>query len=133
MKTLFALICGLLFGMGLALSGMADPAVVKGFLDLGGFARGDWNPALAFVMAGAVPSAFLLFRLASDKVPPASKQINRSLVLGSALFGLGWGLVGMCPGPALEGWVADPFALIFILPMLAGLAAAPAAAKFLSR
>ena len=125
MKTLLALLSGLLFGLGLAVSGMADPKVVQGFLDVGGIWRGDWNPALAFVMIGAVPTTFLLYRMAGDNVPPPSSEISRKLVLGSALFGLGWGLVGICPGPALENWLADPFALIFLLPMLVGMALAP--------
>ncbi|HVI50459.1 MAG TPA: DUF6691 family protein [Candidatus Sulfotelmatobacter sp.] len=129
MKTVIALASGLLFGIGLAMSGMADPAVVQGFLDIGGLWRGDWNPALAAVMAGAVPTALLCFRLAGSKVPPPSREITKSLIIGSTLFGLGWGLVGMCPGPALQSWLADPFAWVFILPMLAGLALAPAAAS----
>lgn len=124
MKTLYALLSGLLFGAGLAISGMADPAVVKGFLDLGGFWRGDWNPALMLVMAGAVPVTWLLYRLAGTKVPPPSKLLDNRLLLGAALFGLGWGLVGICPGPALEAWVADPWALIFIPAMLGGMALA---------
>ena len=121
MKTSLALLSGLLFGLGLAVSGMADPKVVQGFLDLGGLWRGDWNPALAFVMIGAIPTTFLLYRKAGDKVPPPSREITRPLVLGSALFGLGWGLVGICPGPALENWLADPFALAFLPPMLIGM------------
>lgn len=129
MKTLLALLSGLLFGVGLAISGMADPKVVQGFLDVSGIWRGDWNPALAMVMIGAIPTTFLLYRKAGDKVPPPSGEITRPLMLGSALFGLGWGLVGICPGPALENWLADPFALVFLLPMLIGMALAPLVAK----
>jgi uncharacterized membrane protein YedE/YeeE len=120
---------GLLFGLGLAVSGMADPKVVLGFLDVGGIWRGDWNPALAFAMIGAVSTTFLLYRKAGDKVPPPSREITRPLVLGSALFGLGWGLVGICPGPALQNWLADPFALVFLVPMLLGMFLAPMVAK----
>jgi hypothetical protein len=120
-KTLLALLSGLLFGLGLAVSGMADPKVVQDFLDIGRIWRGDWNPALALVMIGAVPTTALLYGKAKDKVPPPSREITRRLVLGSALFGLGWGLVGICPGPALENWLADPFALVFLLPMLVGM------------
>jgi uncharacterized membrane protein YedE/YeeE len=124
MKTSLALLSGLLFGLGLAVSGMADPKVVQGFLDVGGIWRGDWNPALAMVMIGAIPTTALLYRMAGDMLPPPSREITRRLVLGSALFGLGWGLVGICPGPALENWLADPIALTFLLPMLAGMALA---------
>lgn len=125
MKTLGALASGLLFGLGLAVSGMVDPAVVLGFLDLGGLADGTWNPALAGVMGGAIPVSFILYRLAGSKVPPPSKTIDRRLILGAAIFGLGWGAAGLCPGPALEAWVADPRALLFVVPMLAGMALAP--------
>jgi uncharacterized membrane protein YedE/YeeE len=125
MKTLGALASGLLFGLGLAVSGMVDPAVVLGFLDVGRLADGSWNPALAGVMGGAIPLAFVLYRMAGTRVPPASRVIDAKLILGSAIFGLGWGAAGLCPGPALEGWVVNPRALLFVVPMLAGLAVAP--------
>ncbi len=125
MKTLGALASGLLFGLGLAISGMVSPAVVLGFLDFGGLADGTWNPALAGVMGGAIPVAFILYRLAGDRVPPASRVIDTKLIVGAALFGLGWGAAGLCPGPALEGWVSNPLALLFVVPMLVGLALAP--------
>nr|WP_294522253.1 DUF6691 family protein [uncultured Rhodopila sp.] len=122
MKTPGALASGLLFGLGLAISGMVDPAVVLGFLDFGGLADGTWNPALAGVMGGAIPVAFILYRLAGKRVPPPSRVIDARLIVGSALFGLGWGAAGLCPGPALEGWVSNPRALLFGVPMLAGFA-----------
>jgi hypothetical protein len=122
MKTAGALASGLLFGLGLAISGMVDPAVVLGFLDFGGLADGTWNPALAGVMGGAIPVAFVLYRLAGSRVPPPSRVIDGRLIIGAALFGLGWGAAGLCPGPALEGWVANPRALLFVFPMLAGFA-----------
>lgn len=124
MKTLGALASGLLFGLGLAISGMADPAVVLAFLDLGGLADGRWNPALLGVMAGAIPVTFVFYRLAGAKVPPPSTAIDRRLILGAAIFGLGWGIGGLCPGPALEAWVLNPRAFLFIVPMLAGMAVA---------
>lgn len=102
-----ALAAGLLFGVGLILSGMVDPAKVLNFLDV----AGTWDPSLAFVMAGAIgvaaPGFWLVRRRkaplasASFRVPPADAPIDRSLVVGAAVFGIGWGLAGFCPGPAL--------------------------------
>ncbi|GAB5388103.1 MAG: YeeE/YedE thiosulfate transporter family protein [Alphaproteobacteria bacterium] len=101
-------IAGLLFGLGLALSQMTDPAKVLGFLTLGP----DWDPSLALVMAGALMTTFIGYRLTwRRKAPllgsrfhlPTNTRIDRRLVIGAALFGLGWGLVGLCPGPALAG------------------------------
>ena len=108
MTELCALLCGLIFGVGLIASGMSDPAKVLGFLDLGG----DWDPSLALVMVGAVavavgPFAWVrrrgrdLFGVPLDL--PRSDRIDRRLLLGSVLFGTGWGLAGICPGPALVG------------------------------
>ena len=125
MKILGALASGLLFGLGLAISGMVDPAVVRGFLDFGGLADGTWNPALAGVMGGAIPVAFVLYRLAGSRVPAPSRAMDARLIGGSALFGLGWGAAGLCPGPALEGWVSNPRALLFVAAMLAGFAVVP--------
>jgi len=97
-----ALASGLLFGLGLAVSGMVDPAVVLGFLDFGGLSDGRWNPALLGVMVGAIPTAFLLYRLAGEKVPPPSFAIDRRLVLGALLFVIpmlgGMGLVTLLTG-----------------------------------
>lgn len=101
-----AFVCGLLFGLGLLLAGMANPAKVLGFLDISGL----WDPSLALVMAGAIVVAFIAFTV-SKKMPqsllnqkfnwPDATAITRPLLIGSVLFGLGWGLVGLCPGPAL--------------------------------
>ena len=127
MGSLAGFACGLLFGLGLVISGMSNPAKVLNFLDL----FGTWDPSLAFVMAGAVATTFLGYRLVwRRRAPilarsfdlPTSTRIDRSLVLGAALFGLGWGLSGFCPGPA---WTALPLfapgTLVFVPAMLIGL------------
>lgn len=128
MKLLLALLSGLVFGLGLILSGMTDPAKVIGFLDLAGL----WNPALAFVMAGAVAVGALAFGLARRRSTallgnafhlPTATAIDRRLLLGSIVFGIGWGLAGYCPGPALASLATgatEP--LIFTAAMLAGMA-----------
>ncbi|MFS2007848.1 DUF6691 family protein [Duganella sp. CT11-25] len=124
---LISFICGLIFGVGLIISGMANPAKVLGFLDL----AGTWDPSLAFVMAGAVFIGFFAFLYAARrkttllgkelKLPTATK-IDRRLVLGSILFGAGWGLAGFCPGPALVALgTVSPKAILFVLAMLAGM------------
>ena len=120
-------LAGVLFGVGLALSGMTDPAVVLGFLDL----AGAWNPALLFVMAGAVPVTFLGYRLAFGRGRPwlaasfdlpKNRAIDRPLLLGAALFGVGWGLGGYCPGPALASLPSLlPGTLAFLAALLCGL------------
>jgi len=119
---------GLLFGLGLCLSGMTNPAKVLGFLDL----AGAWDPSLAFVMAGAVVVAFFGFRVAARRraaLPgeplhlPAGTTIDGPLIGGSLLFGVGWGLVGLCPGPAITdiGFL-DGRAALFVVAMVAGMA-----------
>jgi uncharacterized membrane protein YedE/YeeE len=130
MKTLTALIAGLLFGAGLVLSGMTDPANVLGFLDIGG----DWNPALAFTMASAILVAAPAFfyarrreaRVAGDlATKPAAMRITAPLIIGSIVFGLGWGLTGICPGPGLILLTTlTPGAFVFVACMLAGMVAA---------
>jgi uncharacterized membrane protein YedE/YeeE len=121
----FALAAGLLFGLGLALSGMVNPAKVLGFLDI----FGDWDPTLAGVMATAVPVTAVGYRLAARRpnsltgaphpAQPAPR-IDRNLVAGALLFGVGWGLVGFCPGPAIEALVLDGRVWIFVAAMAAG-------------
>jgi uncharacterized membrane protein YedE/YeeE len=122
-----AFLSGLLFGAGLLLSGMANPAKVLGFLDV----TGAWDPSLAIVMAAAVPVAAIGFawqrRLQAQPWHPFARDaiaaIDRRLLAGAALFGIGWGLAGYCPGPALVASVlATPSALLFTIAMLAGMA-----------
>lgn len=124
MKNLTALLAGLIFGLGLILSGMTDPHKVLGFLDIAGL----WDPSLAFVMGGAVSVTAVAFAVARRRQSTAyamalpTTGIDRSLVLGALIFGVGWGLAGICPGPAIvlvgsgaiEGW-------IFALGMAAGM------------
>ena len=126
---LAGLAAGLLFGAGLALSGMTDPAVVLGFLDV----AGAWNPALAFVMAGALAVTFVGYRLAWRRGTPlwaprfqmpTATAIDRPLLAGAALFGIGWGIAGWCPGPALASLTAASVPLlVFLAAMLGGLTA----------
>ncbi|MGC4406439.1 DUF6691 family protein [Methyloversatilis sp. MC4-4] len=128
MQALIALVAGLLFGLGLLLSGMANPTKVVGFLDL----AGNWDPSLALVMAGAIGAALPAFTMARRRSTawagcalalPSATQIDAPLVLGSLTFGVGWGLAGYCPGPALVslGTGSAP-AVVFVLAMIAGMA-----------
>ena len=127
MRVFSALMAGLVFGLGLIVSGMANPAKVLGFLDL----FGRWDPSLAFVMAGAIAVAAPAFafvgqrrgsRLGGALKLPTSRRIDRPLVLGSLAFGIGWGIAGFCPGPALVALgMGLPKALIFVAAMLAGM------------
>ena len=128
--TVFAsLLAGLVFGLGLIVSGMADPAKVLGFLDLGG----AWDPSLAFVMAGAIAVGALAFAVASKRTVsflgatmklPTSRDIDRRLVIGSVLFGIGWGVAGFCPGPGLVALgMGEVKALVFVVAMLLGMGA----------
>ena len=124
---LIAALAGLLFGIGLILSGMGNPAKVQNFLDV----FGHWDPSLALVMAGAIGVALLPFAWAKrhSRTPlgcevqlPQPTQIDRPLVLGAALFGVGWGLAGFCPGPALMNLSTGATdVLIFVAAMLAGM------------
>ncbi|MCA3194104.1 MULTISPECIES: YeeE/YedE family protein [unclassified Cupriavidus] len=127
MGVITAWVAGLVFGLGLMVSGMANPAKVLGFLDLAGV----WDPSLAFVMIGAISLAALGFLVARRRARswlglqmqwPSSTSITWRLILGSATFGIGWGLVGFCPGPALVALGAGyPKAAGFVLAMLAGM------------
>ncbi|WLI91623.1 YeeE/YedE family protein [Massilia sp. R2A-15] len=127
MHLIVAAFVGLLFGIGLIVSGMTDPARVIGFLDL----AGAWNPSLALVMAGAIAIGAVAFRVAGARTDsllghpmrlPAASAIDRRLVLGSLVFGAGWGLAGFCPGPALASLAAGSVKpLIFTAAMVAGM------------
>ena len=122
-------VIGLLFGFGLILSGMTDPGKVIGFLDL----FGNWDPSLAFVMGGAIAVGFFAFRVAQGRTQnllggamklPTSKDIDKRLVVGSLMFGAGWGLAGFCPGPALVSLGAgQDKAVVFVIAMVLGMLA----------
>lgn len=122
-----ALASGALFGLGLAMSGMTDPRRVLGFLDL----FGDFDPALLFVLGGAVITTFVLFRFVLRRGSPVLadsfhlsqlRSIDRRLLMGAGLFGIGWGIAGYCPGPALAGLgVASVEALWFVPAMVGGM------------
>jgi hypothetical protein len=122
-------VVGLLFGFGLILSGMTDPGKVIGFLDL----FGTWDPSLAFVMGGAIAVGFFAFRVAGQRTQnflggamrlPTSRDIDQRLVVGSLLFGAGWGLAGFCPGPALVSLGAgQDKAVVFVIAMVLGMLA----------
>ena len=126
---LCALLCGVLFGAGLVVSDMINPARVLAFLDV----AGAWDPALAFVMGGAlIPSAAAyLYRRKLDKPllesrfhVPTSLAIDSRLIAGAVVFGLGWGLVGLCPGPAIAALVSGKWqAVVFVIAMVIGMAA----------
>lgn len=127
MQLLMALLAGLVFGLGLMVSGMTDPSKVTGFLDL----TGAWDPSLALVMGGAMGVGLVAFRWARKRpqavlggpLPqPAARQIDRRLVLGGLTFGVGWGLAGYCPGPALASLATGGTQpLIFTAAMLVGM------------
>jgi uncharacterized membrane protein YedE/YeeE len=129
MAILAALLAGLVFGLGLVASAMVDPAKVLGFLDV----AGDWDPSLVLVMAGAIPVAALGFAwgrrrgrpmLANAFQPPTVTSLDRPLLQGAALFGVGWGLAGYCPGPALASLALGAWqSWVFAAAMLAGMAA----------
>ena len=118
---------GLLFGLGLILSGMTDPGKVLGFLDISGL----WDPSLALVMAGAIAVGFFAFTIAKKRTVnflggalhlPKSNQIDKPLVIGAMLFGAGWGLAGFCPGPGLVSLASGNLkAAVFVALMLVGM------------
>jgi uncharacterized membrane protein YedE/YeeE len=127
MRTFSAFAIGLVFGLGLMLSGMTDPGKVIGFLDL----AGAWDPSLAFVMGGAVLVGLVAFRVAKARTQsflgdamqlPQARDIDARLVLGSVVFGVGWGIAGYCPGPAVvaAGALQEP-AAAFAFGMLGGM------------
>jgi uncharacterized protein len=122
---------GLVFGIGLLVSGMSNPAKVLNFLDLGGIAAGNWDPSLAFVMAGAVAVTFTGYRIVLRRARPlfgetfhlpTKRELDLRIFAGPAIFGVGWGLAGFCPGPALValGYFSRA-AFIFVAAMFAGM------------
>ena len=127
MQFVSILLLGLVFGLGLILSGMSNPAKVLGFLDL----AGTWDPSLAFVMGGAIIVGLVAFQVARKRTQtflggalklPTAKDIDKRLVLGSLAFGAGWGLAGFCPGPALVSLGSGEIkAFIFVAAMLVGM------------
>ena len=128
LDTLSSFLVGLIFGVGLILAGMTNPAKVIGFLDI----TGTWDPSLAFVMGGAILVAIVAFRFAKKRTTnflggamrlPTSDMIDKRLVIGSLLFGAGWGMAGFCPGPAITSLgTGNPKVLIFVIAMIAGMA-----------
>lgn len=126
MQFITALLSGLIFGIGLILSGMTDPKKVMGFLDF----IGNWDPSLMFVMIGAISISFVGFQLTKNRTKslldaplnlPKNSKITLPLMLGSALFGIGWGLSGLCPGPAIVSISTLEDAGNFIAAMLIGM------------
>lgn len=127
MAVFTALLAGLVFGVGLLVSGMANPVKVLGFLDL----TGQWDPSLAFVMGGAVAVGSIAFLLARRRTVsliglemklPTANHIDRRLVVGSTIFGIGWGIAGFCPGPALVAvGMGEAKAIAFVIAMLLGM------------
>jgi uncharacterized membrane protein YedE/YeeE len=123
-----ALFTGLIFGLGLLLSGMANPAKVLGFLDL----AGNWDPSLLLVMGGAIAIGLVAFSIAGRRSHsllgqamrlPLKRELDQRLILGSLGFGVGWGIAGLCPGPALVALGAGaPKAIVFVAAMLTGMA-----------
>src|SRR3981081_4629114 len=128
MQMMASLVCGLVFGAGLLISGMVQPTKVLGFLDI----FGAWDPSLAVVMAAALAVAVPGFMLARNRSRPwltgqyfwpGKSEIDAPLVLGAGLFGIGWGLVGLCPGPALESLATlSPGVIVFVAAMAGGMA-----------
>ncbi|MBI1391408.1 MAG: YeeE/YedE family protein [Alphaproteobacteria bacterium] len=126
---LLAFVAGVTFSLGLLISGMADPAKVLAFLDI----AGNWDPSLALVMASAVTINFIGLRIVTRRARPllaeafsipARRDLDRELIAGAAVFGVGWGLAGLCPGPAIAALAIAPgSAAIFVGAMLAGMAA----------
>jgi uncharacterized membrane protein YedE/YeeE len=128
-RILSALVCGLIFGAGLLISGMTETQKVLGFLDL----LGDWDPSLAVVMAAALVVSFVGFALARRQAAPVFEaralwptkhDIDTPLVAGAVLFGAGWGLIGFCPGPAIADLsTGAPAVIVFVVAMAVGMAA----------
>jgi uncharacterized protein len=132
MRSLASLVCGFIFGWGLFISGMIRPTKVLGFLDVLAIPSGNWDPSLAIVMGAALVVSGAGYALLRSRTPllatqnqwPTATAIDRPLVAGSILFGSGWGLVGLCPGPAIENLATlSPGVIVFVVAMAAGMAA----------
>jgi uncharacterized membrane protein YedE/YeeE len=126
MNKIFSLLSGIIFGLGLTVSSMTNPAKVIGFLDI----TGNWDPSLMFVMLGAIAISAPFFYLLRNKNKPlfdsnfeipTIKNLDKKLVLGASIFGIGWGMVGFCPGPAIASLAfLNPFSIIFVIAMVGG-------------
>ena len=126
MSKIISLICGIIFGIGLTVSQMIDPAKVLGFLNI----FGDWDPSLAFVMIGALIISSPFFHLFKNNKKPIfadsfsysnNKELNKKLIIGSSIFGAGWGLAGLCPGPAIASLALfNTSSIIFVITMFVG-------------
>ena len=134
MSVLVQFVIGLVFGLGLVLAGMSNPAKVLNFLDFGAIASGGWDPSLAFVMVGGIAVTFIGFRLVLrrpqpifDKTVhlPTATDIDARIIAGPAIFGIGWGLAGFCPGPAFTALtVGGGPAALFVAAMMVGMGTA---------
>lgn len=133
MSVILHLGIGLLFGLGLVIAGMSDPAKVLNFLDFAAIFQGTWDPSLGLVMAGAILVTMVGFRLvfqASGPVfgerfhLPTAKDLDSRIIMGPAIFGVGWGLAGFCPGPAFTALSSGSAGALFVIAMLAGMIAA---------
>ena len=126
MNRVFSLLSGLIFGLGLTLSSMTNPSKVIGFLDI----TGTWDPSLMFVMIGAIAICSPIFYILRNKTKPyfalrfeipKIKKIDKQLIFGSTLFGIGWGTVGFCPGPAISSLaLLNPLSILFVISMVVG-------------
>jgi uncharacterized membrane protein YedE/YeeE len=132
MPVFASLICGFIFGLGLLISGMTQPTKVLGFLDIFAAPSGGWDPSLAVVMAAGLAVTSVGYALVRRRAPlfdaqsrwPAATPIDRPLVTGAVLFGIGWGLVGLCPGPAIVNLATlSPGVIVFVVTMAIGMLA----------
>jgi uncharacterized membrane protein YedE/YeeE len=131
MAMLAAFACGLLFGLGLVISGMTQPDKILNFLDVAGIAKGTWDPTMAVVMVAALAVTWFGYRaarmrgapvLAEQSFWPTRSDIDMPLIAGSVLFGIGWGLAGLCPGPALVNFVTlNAKVFVFVAAMVLGM------------
>jgi uncharacterized protein len=130
MRALSSLVCGFIFGLGLVISGMMQPAKVLGFLDFFGIPSGTWDPTLICVMAAGLAITTIGYALVRPRQPlfdtqsrwPTASAIDRPLLTGAVLFGVGWGLVGLCPGPAITNLATlSPGVIVFVIAMVAGM------------